>query len=278
MDEKTEGIWARLKTCIRFRGAPDTTRELENDIQELLEEGEEQGLISSHEERMISSIFDFRETRASEIMTPSAEIVAADHTSSVADLIRLVLEEGYTRIPLYDTTPDTVVGILHAKDLLRFCGNSDHPEEELSRYFHPPVFISESTPIIDLLHIFQEKKTHMAIVTDEFGGVRGLVTLEDVIEEIVGEIADEHDQEENELRVVEEGIIVVDAKIDKEEVERFFSCRLPDGPYESIGGLILYRLGEVPIRGTDIVVNGLLFTVISADKRRIKTVRIKKQQ
>ena len=278
MDEKTEGIWARLKSFLRFRGAPDTARELENDIQELLEEGEEQGLISSHEERMISSIFDFRETRASEIMTPSAEVVAADRKSSVPDLIRLVLEEGYTRIPLYDTTPDTVVGILHAKDLLRFCGNGDHPEEELSRYFHPPVFISESTPIIDLLHIFQEKKTHMAIVTDEFGGVRGLVTLEDVIEEIVGEIADEHDQEENELRVVEEGIIVVDAKIDKEEVERFFSCRLPDGPYESIGGLILHRLGEVPTRGTEIVVNGLLFTVISADKRRIKTVRIKKQQ
>ena len=278
MDEKTEGIGARLKGLFRFRGSPDTTRELENDIQELLEEGEEQGLISSHEERMISSIFDFRETRASEIMTPSAEIVAADCTSSVPDLIRLVLEEGYTRIPLYDTTPDTVIGILHAKDLLRFCGDIDHPEEELSRYFHPPVFIRESTPIIDLLHIFQEKKTHMAIVTDEFGGVRGLVTLEDVIEEIVGEIADEHDQEENELRVVEEGVIVVDAKIDREEVERFFSRRLPEGPYESIGGLILHRLGEVPTRGTEIVVNGLLFTVISADKRRIKTVRIEKQQ
>ncbi|HHL35632.1 MAG TPA: HlyC/CorC family transporter [Desulfobulbaceae bacterium] len=277
-DEKTEGIWARLKALFRFRGAPDTARELENDIQELLEEGEEQGLISSHEERMISSIFDFRETRASEIMTPSAEIVAADRTSSVRDLIRMVLEEGYTRIPLFDTTPDTVIGILHAKDLLRFCGDVDHPEGELSKFFHPPVFIRESTPIIDLLHIFQEKKTHMAIVTDEFGGVRGLVTLEDVIEEIVGEIVDEHDQEEIELRVVEDGIIVVDAKIDREEVERFFSCRLPDGPYESIGGLLLHRLGEVPTRGTEIVINGLLFTVISADKRRIKTVRIEKKQ
>ena len=278
MDEKTKGIWGHLKDIFHFRGAPDTARELESDIQELLEEGEEQGLISSHEERMISSIFDFRETEASEIMTPSAEIIAADSTSSVRELIRLVLEEGYTRIPLFDTTPDTVIGIVHAKDLLRFCGDADHPEDELHDYIHSPVFIRESTPIIDLLHIFQEKKSHMAIVTDEFGGVRGLVTLEDVIEEIVGEIADEHDQEEIELRVVEDSIIVVDAKIDTEEVERFFSCRLPDGPYESVGGLILHRLGEVPTRGAEIVINGLLFTVISADKRRIKTVRIEKKQ
>ncbi len=278
MDEKTQGIWDRLKDLFRFRGGPDTARELENDIQELLEEGEEQGLISSHEERMISSIFEFRETEASEIMTPSAEIIAADSTSSVRELIRLVLQEGYTRIPLYDTTPDTVIGIVHAKDLLRFCGDVNHPEDKLSDYFHPPVFIRESTPIIDLLHIFQEKKSHMAIVTDEFGGVRGLVTLEDVIEEIVGEIADEHDQEEVELRVVEDSIIIVDAKIDIEEVENYFSCRLPDGPYESVGGLILHRLGEVPTRGAEIIINGLLFTVISADKRRIKTVRIEKKQ
>ncbi len=278
MDEKTQGIRDRLKDLFRFRGAPDTARELENDIQELLEEGEEQGLISSHEERMISSIFEFRETEASEIMTPSAEIIAADSTSSVRELIRLVLQEGYTRIPLYDTTPDTVIGIVHAKDLLRFCGDVDHPEDKLSDYFHPPVFIRESTPIIDLLHIFQEKKSHMAIVTDEFGGVRGLVTLEDVIEEIVGEIADEHDQEEVELRVVEDSTIIVDAKIDIEEVENYFSCRLPDGPYESVGGLILHRLGEVPTRGAEIIINGLLFTVISADKRRIKTVRIEKKQ
>ncbi len=278
MAEKTKRIWGRLKDALHFRGVPDTTRELENEIQELLEEGEEQGLISHHEERMISSIFDFRETMASEIMTPSAEMIAADRASSVTELISQVLAEGYTRIPLFAGTPDTIVGILHAKDLLHFCSDADQTDDQLQQYFHPPVFISESTPIIDLLRIFQEKKSHMAIVTDEFGGVRGLVTLEDVIEEIVGEIADEHDQEETELRVVEDGIIVVDAKIDVEEVERYFSCRLPDGPYESIGGLILHRLGEVPDRGGRVIVDGLVFTVLAADKRRIKTVRIEKRQ
>jgi CBS domain containing-hemolysin-like protein len=272
-----KNIWSNLKAFFRLRAAPDTTRELENEIQELLEEGEEQGLISSREERMISSIFDFRETVASEIMTPSAEMITADCTSSVEDLIRLVTEEGYTRIPLYEGNPDTIIGILHAKDLLCFCVEKNHPVPDLRQRLRSPVFIRESTPIIDLLRDFQEKKNHMAIVTDEFGGVRGLVTLEDVIEEIVGEITDEHDQEESELRVEGENVILVDAKIDIEQVEQFFNCRLPEGPYESVGGLILHRLAQVPDRGAVVAVADLVFTVLSADKRRVKTVRIEKK-
>ena len=270
-------IWSRLKGFLRLRNAPDTTEELESEIQELLEEGEEQGLISSHEERMISSIFDFRETLASEIMTPSAEMVTADCTSSVKDLIGLVTEEGYTRIPLYEGSPDTIVGILHAKDLLRFCTATGQPDPDLRERLFPPVFIQESTPITKLLRDFQEKKNHMAIVTDEFGGVRGLITLEDVIEEIVGEIDDEHDQEESELRVLGEKVILVDAKIDIEEVEQYFDRRLPEGPYESVGGLVLHCLGRVPVRGTVVTVGGLKFTVLSADQRRVKMVKVELQ-
>ncbi len=272
-----KSIWSRLKGFLRLRNAPDTTEELESEIQELLEEGEEQGLISSHEEQMISSIFDFRETLASEIMTPSAEMVTADCTSSVKDLIRLVTEEGYTRIPLYEGSPDTIVGILHAKDLLRFCTATGQPDPDLRERLFPPVFIQESTPITKLLRDFQEKKNHMAIVTDEFGGVRGLITLEDVIEEIVGEIDDEHDQEESELRVLGEKVILVDAKIDIEEVEQYFDCRLPEGPYESVGGLVLHCLGRVPVRGTVVTVGGLKFTVLSADQRRVKMVKVELQ-
>jgi CBS domain containing-hemolysin-like protein len=274
---ESKSVWSNVKAFFRLRAAPDTTRELENEIQGLLEEGEEQGLISSEEEQMISSIFDFRETVASEIMTPSAEMVTADCASSAEDLIRLVTEEGYTRIPLYDGSPDTIVGILHAKDLLYYCAEKDHPVPELRQRLRPAVFIRESTPIINLLRDFQEKKNHMAIVTDEFGGVRGLVTLEDVIEEIVGEIIDEHDREESELRVVGENVILVDAKIDIEQVEQFFKCRLPEGPYESVGGLILHRLAQIPDRGAVVAVAGLILTVLTADKRRVKTVRIEKE-
>lgn len=267
----------RLKNLLRFRVAPDTTEELESEIQELLEGGEEQGLISSHEEKMISSIFDFRETLASEIMTPSAEIVSADCTSSVEELIKLVTEEGHTRIPLYDGNPDTIVGILHAKDLLRFCAGTEQPTTNLRQRLFPPLFIQEFTPITKLLRYFQEQKNHMAIVTDEFGGVRGLVTLEDVIEEIVGEIDDEHDQEERELRVLGENTILVDAKIDIEKVEQHFDCQFPEGPYESVGGLVLHRLGRVPERGTVVWVGDLSFTVLAADQRRVKMVKVEQK-
>ena len=275
-DEEPPGksLFDKMKSALGFRGAPDTTAELEHEIQELLEEGEEQGLISVHEERLINSIFDFRETIASEIMTPSAEMICADQKTSVPELIRLINEEGYTRIPIYQGNPDQIIGILHAKDLLRICTSGSDSIVDLKDFLNPATFITEAKPITELLREFQLKKIHMAIVVDEFGGVRGLVTLEDVIEEIVGEIDDEHDVEENELRVVDERTVIVDAKIDIEEVEAHFQMTLPEGPYESVGGFITHRLGKVPPAGAVVQENGLTFKVLGADQRRIKTLRI----
>jgi CBS domain containing-hemolysin-like protein len=269
-----KSFFEKVKSALGFRGGPDTTEELEHEIQELLEEGEEQGLISVHEERLINSIFDFRETIASEIMTPSAEMVCADLKTSVPELIRLINEEGYTRIPIYQGTPDQIVGILHAKDLLRICALGPNAQVDLKEFLNPATFIPESKPITELLREFQLKKIHLAIVVDEFGGVRGLVTFEDVIEEIVGEIDDEHDDEESELRVVDERTVIVDAKIDIEEVEAHFRLSLPEGPYESVGGFITHRLGKVPQSGVVVQESGLSFKVLGADPRRIKSLRI----
>lgn len=275
-DEEPPGksLFEKIKSALGFRGAPDTTEELEHEIQELLEEGEEQGLISIHEERLINSIFDFRETIASEIMTPSAEMICADQKSSVPELIRLINKEGYTRIPIYQENPDRIIGILHAKDLLRVCACDPEMDQNINDFLNPATFIPESKPITELLREFQSKKIHMVIVVDEFGGVRGLVTLEDVIEEIVGEIDDEHDDAESELRVVDERTVTVDAKIDIEEVEAHFRLTLPEGPYESIGGFLVHRLGKVPPVGIVVKENGLSFKILGADPRRIKTVRI----
>ncbi len=271
-------FWERLKSFVRFRGAPDTTEELESEIQELLEEGEEQGLITRQEEKLISSIFDFRETVASEIMTPSAELVCAEDISTVDELVQIINEEGHTRIPIYHGTQDHIVGILHAKDLLRICAQGPAAEFKIEEYFNPPAFISESKLITELLRDFQAKKNHMAIVADEFGGVRGLITLEDVIEEIVGEIDDEHDQEESELRIVDDNAVIVDAKIDVEEVEAHFSITLPEGPYESVGGFMIHQLGRVPETGSVVDYESLQFNVLGADKRRIKTIRIARNE
>ena len=272
------GFLAWLKSFLRFRGAPDTTEELENEIQELLVEGEEQGLITSQEERLISSIFNFRGTRASEIMTPSAEIVCAEENATVEELVGMINEEGYTRIPVYKETHDHVVGILHAKDLLRICAGNGDLSFDIHDYLNAPMFIKESKPITELLRDFQTKKNHIALVVDEFGGVRGLITLEDVIEEIVGEIDDEHDQEESELRVVDEQTIIVDAKIDIEDVEAHFSVTLPEGPYESVGGFLIHQLGRVPELGTKLDNETLHFKVLGADKRRIKTIRVTQKE
>ncbi len=273
---RNNSLWNRLKSRVGFRAAPDTTRKLEHEIQELLEDGEEMGLISSHEEQLINSIFDFRETVASEIMTPAAEMVWADVSSSIDELVRLITEEGYTRIPLFSGSQDNVVGILHAKDLLNICRLQQKQPLQLTDDLNPPMLIAESKPITELLRDFQSKKNHMAIVVDEFGGVRGLITLEDVIEEIVGEIDDEHDQEERELMVVDEQTVVVDAKIDIEEVEEHFNINIPEGPYESVGGLVINSLGRVPQTGDSVNMPPLSFKVLAADPRRVRTVRIRK--
>jgi len=275
-ENQEKNIWERLRMFLRIHRGPDTTEKLEQEIQELLEDGEDQGLIGSLEEKLISRIFEFRDTLTSEIMTPSAEMVSAEEQTSVAELIRIITEEGYTRIPIYRDNQDHVIGILHAKDMLRICTLAPDEPMGLLNFLNPPFFVSENKPIVDLLRDFQNKKTHMAIVTDEFGGVRGLVTLEDVIEEIVGEIDDEYDEDEHELRIVDELTVIVKARIDIEDVEGYFQTKLPEGPYESVGGMIIHALGKVPRSGAVVVEGDLEFKVLSADPRRIKTIRIKK--
>lgn len=273
-DGSGKSLIDKVRDMFGLRGGPDTTAELEQEIQELLEEGEEQGLISVHEEKLITSIFNFRETRTSEIMTPSAEIVAAERSTPIAELIRLITEEGYTRIPIYRDTLDHIIGVLHAKDLLRVCGCGDDAPRDIETLIKPLPFIPESKPITELLREFQTNKNHMAIVTDEFGGVRGLITLEDVIEEIVGDIDDEYDHDESALKVVDDNTIIVDAKEDVEEVEQHFGLDMPEGPYESIGGLLILRLGKVPETGATLQEGPLTFKVLSADARRVKSVQV----
>ena len=262
----------RLLNLIGLAKAPDTTEDLEQEIQDILEEGREQGLITSQEGMMINSIFDLRDTLAKEIMTPLTEMVCAPDTVTIPELIDLIVKEGFTRVPIYSGNTDNIIGILHAKDLLRAIADSctilplDH--------INQPLFILENHTIGQLLRDFKAKQVHMAIVTDEFGGVRGLVTLEDVLEEIVGEINDEYDTDPTRWRVLDPTTVQTDAKVDIEEVESFFKVTLPEGPYESIGGLVIHQLGHIPRAGESIEISGLSIRVLSANKRRISTVKI----
>lgn len=268
-----KGVFQRLAALLPGR-TPDTTEALEQEIQELLEEGEEQGLISSMEEKMINSIFDFRETRVGEIMTPAVEIEAAEEKTTFADLVELFIEKGFTRVPVFRDTLDNIVGILHVKNLLKIFSPSSK-DIPLSELLNPPYFVDEKKLIVDLLVEFQKRKVHMALVLDEFGSVRGLVTLEDVLEEIVGEIDDEHDVEDHD-EIQELGLetILVQARVDIEEVEERFHVEMPEGPYESVGGLVVHVLGRLAVSGDQVDVGGLRFLVQSASRRHIKMVRI----
>lgn len=265
----------RLRDLIPFGRSPDTTAALEHEIHELLEEGEEQGLISSLEEKMISSIFEFRETSAAEIMTPAAEIFSLEESTPLPDLINQVIAEGYTRIPVYRGNSDQIIGILHVKDLLKLCSDKESNLGGLQAFLNEPYFIPEDKPIVDLLKEFQKEKYHMAIVVDEFGAVRGLVTLEDVLEEIVGDIGDEHDIEENDdFELVDQRTVLVRGRVDIEDVEERLKITLPDGPYESIAGLLIHLLGRIGVEGDTVTLGDVELTVHSAGRRKIKKIKI----
>ncbi|OEU48570.1 MAG: hypothetical protein BA862_02670 [Desulfobulbaceae bacterium S3730MH12] len=268
-----KSILSKLWSFINFR-RPGTKEDLEHEIQELLEEGEEHGLISSLEEKMISSIFDFRETLATEIMTPAAEVVSFDEASPVSELIDIVIDNGLTRIPVYRENPDQVIGVVHAKDLLEFCIRPRKEEVTLEKYLRPVHFIPESKLIVDLLPEFQKRKAHMAMITDEFGTIRGLITLEDILEEIVGEIDDEYDLEQDEVEIIDQKTVKVHARADIEKIEEQFGIQLPEGPYESIGGLVIHSLGRLAVAGDAVQVSGFRFEVKSASDRHLKMITI----
>lgn len=259
---------------LRFYRGPDTKEELESEIQELLEEGEEQGLISSLEEQMISSIFDFRETLAAEIMTPAIEVASVDVTTPVPELINYVMDSGYTRTPVYKGNNDRIVGIVHVKDLLKACASNEGEYPHVEDFANPVYFVSEQKPILDLLREFQKRKVHMAVVTDEFGTTRGLITLEDILEEIVGEIDDEFDVNEVQIETVDEHSILVQGRTDIEDVEEKLGITFPDGPYESMGGLLVHHFGKIPNVGARFEIGKLSFEVKDATDRYVKSILI----
>ncbi|MCB2182197.1 MAG: hemolysin family protein [Desulfobulbaceae bacterium] len=270
--EENQSSFKRFLQLLRLIPQPDATEILEQEIQDLIEEGEEQGLISSQEGQMISSIFEFRDTLTREIMTPTAEIISAPITASQCEIIKIIKDKGFSRIPIYEDNPDNIIGILHAKQLLT-C-SVDAPLPPLIDLLNPPFFVRENDKIVTLLHVFQSQKNHMAIVTDEFGSIRGLITLEDILEEIVGEIDDETDKQIEEWQVVDAGTVITSAREDIERLEEFFGIDFPEGPYESIGGFIINQLDRIPENREIIHYDSLTFTVLSATKRHIRTVRV----
>jgi CBS domain containing-hemolysin-like protein len=249
--------------------------ELEREIQSLVTSGKEEGLLDPQSGEMIQSILDFRETVVREIMIPRTEMVVIPSDASIADIMGLVIRHGHTRMPVYQGSVDNIVGILNVKDLLKFWSR-EVTEEDIVSLSRKPYYIPETKNIHQLLYELRQKKFHMAIIIDEYGGTSGLVTLEDLVEEIVGEIHDEHDAPEEDIMEMPDGYTLIDGKTEIEKVEEHFGVSFPEGDYETMGGLILLTINRIPVTGEVVHIDDFQLLIDDADERSIRKIKVKR--
>lgn len=236
------------------------------------EEGQVQSL-EEDETQMVRSILDLDKTLAREIMVPRIDIVALDVKSSLSELVRTVIEAGVSRIPIYENTIDNIVGVVYAKDVLKYWGQPDNGPS-LDQIARAPHFIPETKRVDELLQEFRKKRVHMAIVVDEYGGVAGLVSLEDLMEEIVGEIEDEFDFGAPQMETIGPDEVIMDAAVSIDDLNEALSLDIQGEDFDTVGGFILDRLGKIPIPGDEIREDGFLVSVLTTTGRRIRKVKI----
>jgi putative hemolysin len=266
----------RLLTGLVFRGEPyPAGGPMAPDDPELrmIADAEEEGILQDEEREMIHGIVELGERTAREIMVPRVDVVAVPANDPLREVFERINARGHSRIPIYEESIDNVVGIVYAKDLLRHmeAKSLDEPSRSLGR---PPHFIPESKKIDELLHEMQRDKVHMAIVVDEYGGTAGVITIEDLLEEIVGEIQDEYDVEEKSFELVGEHEGIFDARVTVREVNEALDVVLEEGEYDTVGGLVYDRLGKIPVVGDVVQVDGMSITVLSTAGKRIKKVKV----
>lgn len=269
-----------IKACkypYRFGAVQKTPEEkLEQQIESLaLAEGEKMETLEEDEKKMLHSIFELGRTLAKEIMIPRIDMICVEEGESLDTVKELVKKYGHSRIPIFRESIDQIIGILHVKDL--FVEERKDPEKmDLTKMAHKPFFIPEDKKIDELLQEMRKDKQHVAIVVDEYGGTAGLVTIEDILEEIVGEIEDEHDRTEPVVQKISEGEYKVAAKVNIRDLNEALESNLPEKEFETLGGLIYDLVGGVPEEGKTIEYKGLSFQVEKVKGQRIVRVRVKK--
>ncbi len=257
---------------------PNASEEVvtEEEIRMLVDAGEEKGVIEESQKEMINNIFDFDDVPVMDVMTHRTEIEAVEITDKIEDVVKLSLEMGYSRIPVYEDELDNIKGIIYVKDLLPYVGKSVPAGKKLSKIMREANFVPESKRCGDLFTEMTEKRVQMMFVSDEYGAVSGLVTIEDLLESIVGNIQDEYDNEEEDIVQLDETTFNFDGTTDIEEVEETLEITLPEGEYDTLGGLIMSELGRMPEENDEVEVSGLKLIVEEMDERRIDRVRIEK--
>ncbi len=261
-----------LKRVLQLlRSRPEASSEEE--LQALIDASEQKGIIDEGEGEMLQSILELDETIVREVMVPRTDMVCVDAEAPMSDILAEILRSGHSRIPVYRENNDNIIGLVYAKDLLRFWGQplDQVPLEDVLR---PPCLVPESKLVSDLLQEFRQSRVHIAILIDEYGGTSGLVTIEDLIEEIVGDIQDEYDLEDDWLVAEPNGTVTVDGRLNIEEFEEYFDIEVEREMFDTVGGYVVEYLGRVPTAGERIKVDGLEMLVVVGDQRAIRQLRI----
>jgi CBS domain containing-hemolysin-like protein len=261
---------------------PETAAEkVEEEILSVVAEGTAGGAVDEEQKQMIEGVISFRDLQVGQIMTPRTEVIAVEVNTPVLEVRDQILKDGLSRVPVFEGTLDNVVGVLNAKDLLQFVniagGTAGEDEEmELRKIMRPPLFVPTTKPLRDLLKEFRAQGVHMAVVLDEYGGTSGLVTTEDIVEQIVGDIVDEYERPEaEELKRIDDRVAEVDARMYVSDLNRALGLTLPeDGDFQTIGGYVISTLGVIPGKGERVEGDGVTITVLDAEPRRVKRLRL----
>lgn len=256
-----------------------STAILSSEFTDLASLGVEKGTIEEDEQELIDGIVSFKTVTAREVMTPRVDLAAISTDTSFDELISLITESGHSRIPVYENNLDNIIGVIYAKDLLPYLTNEELKKKlVLGKLVRKAMFVPESKLISDLMHEFQSKNMHVGIVVDEYGGTAGLVSLEDILEEIVGEIRDEYDKEENSITKINDKTYLVLGKLPIYELNELLEVDLAseNDDYDTVGGFIFTQIGSIPEVGLSFKYNGLLFTVKEVENKRINKVLIEK--
>ncbi len=263
-----------------IRSEDDEQDVTEEDILLMVDQGEETGILQENETDMIRNIFEFDDKEVSDVMTHRTSITAADTTASIPEVLTLAQEEGFSRIPIYKDKLDNIIGVVYIKDLIPLLQNKSESDAQLSDYMRTPIYIPEGKKCSALLKEFQETKVHIAIVIDEHGGTAGLVTMEDLLEAIVGDIEDEYDNESEEIQKVSDDCYLLDGGVYLDDIEDELHIDLFDNTEcDTIGGFVLDELGRFPAPGEQVTVpagGGWMVTVLEMDERRVTRVRLAK--
>ena len=261
----------------RLGAEPTEPLDEPEELLRVLEMEESVGLIDEDERKMIRRVMALEDTTAREIMVPRIDIVAAPSDSSFEEIAKAIVERPYSRVPIFEDTIDNIVGVVYAREVLGYLANSDK-SADIKAVARPPYFVPESKKVDELLTEMRRNKLSIAIVVDEYGGTAGLVTIEDLIEEIVGEIADEFDVEEEPIHRVSDSEAILDARVSIDALQELFGVEVEEGDFDTVGGFVFNHLGKMPSVGEEIRVDGLVVRVLSVSGRRIKRLRVIKEE